>query len=127
MAAVRLGPHGIPFRLIVRGKEWKVRWGDPTGEVLDRSDDYGACCESERTIYIDNGLRLRKNRDLAWETFVHEVQHAINHEWGRAKIKTAKGQTRSWLPISHARIAMNELPMAALILENPGLFGLVIK
>lgn len=124
MAATRLGPHGLPYGIIVRGKPWRIRWGDPSGEMLDRSDDYGACCESERTIYIDNGLRLRKNRELAWETFVHEVMHAINHEWRRAKIKTASGKTKPWREMSHERISMNELPLAALIIENPGLFGL---
>lgn len=81
---MKLPPHKFP----INGKTWRLRYGDPTGKILDdRDDDYGAIVWAERLIYLAADLRLKCNRQKAWETYAHEVLHALDPELLHAYIK----------------------------------------
>jgi hypothetical protein len=71
-----------PHRLEINGRVIRVRYGDPTGEVLTR-EEWGCWVESERRIYLAPVLRQRKHEKQLWDTFGHEVLHAMGLSHGR--------------------------------------------
>lgn len=80
-----------PHRFSVKGKPWRLRYGDPSGDILDPEDDYGAVSWSERLIYLAMDMRLIKNRRRAYETFAHELLHALDEELTHSTIKRLEG------------------------------------
>ena len=64
------------MRFFVRGRLWRVQYGDASGDLLESKSEWGACIQSEQKIYLNPTLRLKKNEDRLWQTFVHEVVHA---------------------------------------------------
>jgi hypothetical protein len=87
-----------PHRFTIGGKLWHLRYGDPTGDILDDpEDDYGVTVWSERLIYLSAELRLKKNRAKAWETFAHELLHALDPEMTHYTIKRLEGPLGEFL------------------------------
>jgi len=96
---MRMPPH----RLMIRGKPWTVRYGDPKGG--SRSCFYGGaviglCCRRERMILLHPNLRWKCNRKHLWRTFAHELLHAL--DW----------------KLSHRVIERMEGPLGALMTDN---------
>jgi hypothetical protein len=93
-----------PYRFKICGRTWRIRYGDPTGEAFSAKEDWGVCVSAEQTIYLNPTLRLKKNRDRLWETFAHEVMHAIDFSL------TGRG-------MSHAQIHRMEVGLGPFLYE----------
>jgi hypothetical protein len=58
---------------IVNGKEWVVEF-----KKINLNDRYAECCEEDKTITIDK----RCNRVNTVKSFIHEMLHAFEEEYG---------------------------------------------
>lgn len=67
-----------PREIIVGDSLWRVRFirRIPADLEMD-SNDTGACCPADHTIYIKMGQTPVER----FKTFVHELIHAAEYEW----------------------------------------------
>jgi len=99
-----------PHKFLILGKPWTMRWGLPPGtrlkELFDPKRDLGSCIPHQRLIVLNPSLR--SSPALAWETFVHEVSHAL----GRAlKVPDL---------MNHGIIKLMERGFGYFLMENMG-------
>lgn len=104
----------LPHRFKIMGADWKMRWGDPSGDTLDSRTEFGCCVPAERLIILNP--TIRRDKRLAAETFAHEIFHAFNAEAKRQRVK-------GWIEIPHRAIARYELALGAFLLENNASFS----
>lgn len=64
----------IPANLVINGYEWSVEFDD---DILEKREILGECDPDARTIKLSSTL---KGNDLN-STFLHEVFHALVHEY----------------------------------------------
>jgi hypothetical protein len=100
----RLPPHA--FTLF--GESWRLRYGDTSGDTLDSGNEWGTCVPVERTIYLNPVLRRRKNHELLWQIFAHEVLHALDETMRRKR-------RRGWRSLSHAVIERVSIPLGSFL------------
>ncbi len=99
----------IPHRFTLRGKTWRVRYGDPTHEALNAKREWGAAIYAEKVIYLNPELRRRENRVRLLDTFIHELLHAIDES-------APKGG--HWRKLSHGRIDSIGMELGIWLAEN---------
>lgn len=75
-----------------------VRHIQPTDR--DGKQTIGLTCPADNIIYIKTGLKPKER----WETYIHEVLHAIEFSWG--------------FRIPHKLIYRLEKPLVMLLIEN---------
>jgi hypothetical protein len=98
-----LRPHRapIPYRFRVRGRRWKLWWGTNSRR---KHPDWNprtmlAWCDNKRRIIILHP-NLRLDIEGAWETFTHELVHAMSNF------------------IRHDHVHKIEVPLAAFLRDN---------
>ena len=104
----------VPRRFLLGGQAWRVKWLRRGQDEWDEDASvrgllpYGECSYSERLITLNpfaNGDTQEK-----WDSFVHELLHAIDH------YEEEKG-TKGW-HLPHAVISRLAGPLAAWMIEN---------
>ena len=79
----------IPKTFPLAGNTWTVKY--KSKEVLD--GDYGQCIEEDNEVWIQLGLRTNKR----WQTFLHELAHAIDYTMGVFEADEKETEARSQL------------------------------
>jgi len=96
--------HGLmklpPHQFYIGDKLWKVRYGDnrPKRGLFKPDPKYhklGYCVYTEKTIYLNPMLRLKKHRFDLWQVFAHELLHALDHRLGHKAIARLQGPMAS--------------------------------
>lgn len=93
----------IPRELYINGEQWVVRFVTLTGMPCGHTRTtltMGYTCGETQTIYILQKLSARERQI----TFIHELLHAIEYEYG--------------IDLAHSLIRQLEGPLAQVIAEN---------
>ena len=91
---------------MINGNLWRVRFSRKPGGYSIK-EVFGVCCPDDRLIEIAVGIAVKER----WDTFVHEVIHALEFEYREEIPKLQK-------LLDHKLINLVEAPIAKMILEN---------
>lgn len=98
------GPGSYPNTMLVGDSVWEIK----LVKDIQQSDAYGACDPQCKTIYLE----MAQTRKEMMSTFLHELIHAIEIEYG--------------LTIRHKLVNNLEVALTNLIVENAVAFHRVI-
>ncbi len=99
---LRLPPHSF----LILGRVIKVRYGDPSGDVLDCKTEWGAYVHADSTIYLNPELRRLKHRGLIWEILAHELLHVLDE---------TRTKWDGYRPITHRAIEHLSIPLGSFL------------